>query len=109
MGSGSEKNNPAAPYRFGHDGLVLRLHVLPGAPRTEWAGWHGEVALKLRVAAPPTGGRANRECLRFLARAAGVPHAAVTLLRGERSREKTVRIAPLHRRQFQALKRQWAV
>ena len=71
--------------------LVLTLHVQPGAKRTEVAGVHGD-ALKIRLAAPPVEGKANAELLRFLADAFGVPQRAVTLVRGETSRQKTVRI-----------------
>jgi len=81
--------------------LVLTLHVQPGAKRTEVAGTHGD-ALKIRLAAPPVDGKANAELLRFLAAAFGVPRRAVTLLRGETSRQKTVRIeAPLRRPDLQ--------
>ena len=77
--------------------LVLALHVQPGAKRTEVAGTHGD-ALKIRLAAPPVDGKANAELLRFLAAAFDVPRHAVTLLRGETSRQKAVRIeAPLRR------------
>ena len=77
--------------------LILALHVQPGAKRTEVAGTHGD-ALKIRLAAPPVDGKANAELLRFLADAFGVPRHAVTLLRGESSRRKTVRIeAPVRR------------
>ena len=77
--------------------LVLSLHVQPGAKRTEVAGTHGD-ALKIRLAAPPVDGKANAELLRFLADAFGVPRHAVALLRGESSRQKTVRIeAPARR------------
>jgi uncharacterized protein (TIGR00251 family) len=77
--------------------LVLTLHVQPGAKRTEVAGTHGD-ALRIRLAAPPVDGKANAELLRFLAVAFRVPRRAVTLLRGETSRQKTVRIeAPLLR------------
>ena len=72
--------------------LVLTLHVQPGAKRTEVAGVHGD-ALKIRLAAPPVDGKANAALLRFLADAFGVPQRAVTLVRGETSRQKTVRIA----------------
>jgi len=71
------------------------LHVQPGAKRTEVAGVHGEGAearLKIRLAAPPVDGKANAELLRFLAAAFAVPLRAVTLLRGETSRQKTVKI-----------------
>jgi hypothetical protein len=72
--------------------LVLTLHVQPGAKRTEVAGSHGD-ALKVRLAAPPVDGKANAELLRFLADAFSVPLRKVTLLRGETSRMKVVRIS----------------
>jgi uncharacterized protein (TIGR00251 family) len=75
--------------------LVLALHVQPGAKRTAVAGVHGEGAdarLKVRLAAPPVDGKANAELLRWLAAEFGVPLRAVTLLRGEASRQKMVRI-----------------
>ena len=72
--------------------LQLTLHVQPGASRTEVAGTHGD-ALKVRLAAPPVDGKANAELLRFLAEAFGVPRRNVTLVRGETSRAKVVRIA----------------
>jgi len=77
------------------DGVVLSLHVQPGAKRTDVAGTHGEGAqarLKVRLAAPPVDGKANAELIRFFADAFGVPLRAVTLVRGETSRQKTIRI-----------------
>jgi len=70
---------------------VLTLHVQPGAKRTQLAGRHGN-ALKLRLAAPPVGGRANEALRAFLAEAFGVPQRNVTIVRGEASRDKIVRI-----------------
>ena len=70
-------------------GVQLRLHVQPGASRTGMAGLHGD-ALKVRVAAPPAGGRANRELLDYLAEFLGVSRAGVELVKGESSRRKTV-------------------
>ncbi len=71
------------------------LHVQPGAKRTEVAGIHGEggaARVRIRLAAPPVEGKANVQLLRFLASAFGVPQRAVVLLRGEASRQKTVRV-----------------
>jgi uncharacterized protein len=76
----------------GHESIVLTLHVQPGAKRTEVAGTHGD-ALRIRLAAPPVDGKANAELLRFLAHAFGVPQRHVTLVRGDASRQKVVRIA----------------
>ena len=81
--------------------IILTLHVQPGAKRSEVAGTHGEgtqMRLKIRLAAPPVDGKANAELMRFLADAFEVPLRNVTLLRGETSRQKTVRIdAPARR------------
>ena len=53
------------------------------------AGLHGD-ALKVRVAAPPTEGRANRELLDFLAECLGVARARIALIKGESGRRKTI-------------------
>jgi len=85
----------AAWYRTDGDALVLSLHVQPGAKRTEVAGVHGDGAdarLKIRLAAPPVDGKANSTLLAFLAGAYGVALRDVTLVRGETSRQKTVRV-----------------
>jgi uncharacterized protein (TIGR00251 family) len=72
-------------------GVVLTLHIQPGAKRTECAGLHGE-ALKIRLAAPPVDGRANEALVAFLAKALGVPKSRVELVSGETSRAKRVRV-----------------
>ena len=69
--------------------LLLRLHVQPRAAKTEIAGMLGD-ALKVRLAAPPVDGKANRALLDFLADRLRVSKNAVTLKSGESSRQKTV-------------------
>ncbi len=71
--------------------LLLYLHIQPGASRTEIAGLHGD-ALKIRLAAPPAGGRANEALLRFLADLFQVPLRQVELRAGTSSRKKRVAI-----------------
>lgn len=71
--------------------LLLSVHVQPGARRTEVAGLHGN-ALKIRLAAPPVEGRANAALVEFLAERFSVPERQVTLIRGQKSREKVVEI-----------------
>ena len=76
---------------------MLTLHVQPGAKKTEVAGLYGD-ALKIRLAAPPVDGKANAELLRYLADAFAVPLRNVSLVRGQTSRQKVVRIeAPARR------------
>lgn len=76
------------------DGCLLILHVQPGAKRTELAGQHGD-ALKIRLAAPPVEGRANQALVAWLAERLRVPKRDVTLVSGETSREKRVRVEGL--------------
>jgi uncharacterized protein (TIGR00251 family) len=70
---------------------VIRLHVQPGAGRTAVVGRHGD-AVKVRVAAPPEGGRANDAVVALVAATFDVKLAQVTLISGESSRAKRVQI-----------------
>lgn len=72
-------------------GVVVTVHVQPKAGRTACVGIHGE-RLKIRLAAPPVEGAANRELLRFLADQLSLPTAAVHIESGERSRLKRIRL-----------------
>ncbi|HEX9378816.1 MAG TPA: DUF167 domain-containing protein [Gaiellaceae bacterium] len=72
----------------------LRLRVSPGARSAEVVGRHGE-AWKLRVAAPPEGGRANEAVVRLLADKLSLPRDAVTLVSGHGARDKIVQLAGL--------------
>ena len=73
------------------DTVLLRLHVQPGAGRSAVVGRHGD-ALKVRVAAPPTGGRANDAVLEMLATTLGAKPADVELVGGASSRTKRIRV-----------------
>jgi uncharacterized protein len=48
--------------------------------------------LLARVSAPPVDGRANRALCRLIARRAGVAPSKVGILRGQRSRDKLIRV-----------------
>ncbi len=73
---------------------TLEVKTIPSAPRDEIAGWLGD-ALKVKVHAPALEGRANDALLEFLADKLGVHRRDVTLVRGDKSRHKVVRIAGL--------------
>ena len=48
--------------------------------------------LLARISAPPVDGRANDALCRLIAKAAGVAPSRVAVVRGERSRDKVVRV-----------------
>ena len=68
-------------------GWLIAVHAQPGAKTSAVTGLHGD-ALKIRVAAPPVEGKANDALIAFIAGALGVPKRAVTIVKGESSREK---------------------
>jgi uncharacterized protein (TIGR00251 family) len=80
-----------APEGAEPDAIVLRLHVQPGAGRTAVTGRYGD-ALKLKVAAPPEGGRANQAVIDFVAGVVGVAPRQVELTSGQSSRTKRVKV-----------------
>jgi len=75
----------------GDDAVILAVHAQPGAGRSQVVGRHGD-AVKIRVAAPPEGGRANDALVKLLAEQFGVPAKAITLKVGQTSRSKRFRI-----------------
>ncbi|MFZ5451319.1 MAG: DUF167 domain-containing protein [Thermodesulfobacteriota bacterium] len=75
-------------------GYLLRLTIVPGASRTEVVGLLGD-RLKVRVAAAPEKGQANRKLLEFLAARLGLPKKTVILRGGAQSREKVVEVLDL--------------
>lgn len=70
----------------------LRLRVSPGAKSSGVVGRYGR-AWKVRVAAPPEGGRANAAVVRLLAETLAVPEEAVKLVSGQSARDKIVDLA----------------
>jgi uncharacterized protein (TIGR00251 family) len=67
----------------------LQVKVVPGASRAELVGLLG-AAVKIRVAAPPEGGQANRAVCALLADRLGLPLAQVTVVAGPASPVKVI-------------------
>lgn len=78
-------------YRWEGTDLIVRARIQPRASRNQWAELI-EGQFRVRIAAPPVDGRAN-ECLcGFLAGLFAVSKSQVTVLAGETSRDKRLRI-----------------
>lgn len=79
------------PVKPTKDGISISIYVQPGARKSEWDGVVGE-ELKLRIAARPVDGQANKEVCLFLSRYFGVAKGAVSIIQGETSRHKVVAV-----------------
>ncbi|MGI8793745.1 MAG: DUF167 domain-containing protein [Acidimicrobiales bacterium] len=78
------------------NGVLLAVHLQPGAGTAAIMGRHGE-ALKVRVAAPPVGGQANKALVALIAKEFDLTPSAVEVVAGETSRSKRVRLGDLDR------------
>jgi len=75
--------------------ITVKVH--PRARRTAIAGRLGE-AYKLDLAAPPVDGKANEECLRYLAELAAIPRSRVRIISGATARIKVVDLEGLEQK-----------
>lgn len=71
--------------------VLLRVKAVPGASRDQIAGLLGD-RLKIRVAAPPEGGKANDSICSLLAKALGRSKREIAIDAGLTNPEKSVRI-----------------
>jgi uncharacterized protein len=75
---------------------TIAVRVQPRARSDALVGLRNDV-LVVRVTAPPLDGRANDAVCRLLADVLGVRRSRVTIVRGERARDKTVAIEGIDR------------
>ena len=69
----------------------LVISVQPNASRTEIVGWKGE-ALKIRVAAPPVDGKANKELIQYLSKNLGLAKSEIEIISGHKIKRKRLRL-----------------
>ncbi len=73
-------------------GVVIEVRVIPRAAKPGIAGSR-DGALLVRLKAPPVKGAANAELIELMANTAGVPRRSVSIVSGDRGRNKRVAIA----------------
>lgn len=72
-------------------GVILSVKVVPGSSRTTIAGVLGGM-LKVKVAAPPEKGKANKCLIEFLAEQLGVNKNAVSIIHGQTGPLKRIKV-----------------
>ncbi len=77
------------PIQVRKNGVSFCVHVLPRSAKCALAGAQ-EGALRLKLTAPPVDGKANDECLEFLAGILGVKKGQMDIISGHTSRRKIV-------------------
>jgi uncharacterized protein (TIGR00251 family) len=74
------------------NGIVITVKVVPGSSRSEIVGRHGTM-LKIKVAAPPEKGKANKALLEFLAKQLNLKKTDLEITSGHTASVKQVFIA----------------
>lgn len=72
--------------------LTIKIYLQPKASKNEIVGSYRD-GIKVRVTAPPVGGKANEALLRFLATSLDLSPSQVEILKGHHSREKVLRLS----------------
>lgn len=77
--------------------MKIALKVTPGARKNEILGWEEDYpqigrVLRVKIAAPPVEGKANKEIVAFMAKALGIPKSSVELLHGSTGRIKLIQV-----------------
>lgn len=80
-------------------GARIAVRLIPRAGADRIMG-ERDGSLLVRVTAPPVDGRANKALCRLIAKRAGVPASGVSVIRGESSREKLVRVQGIGEREL---------
>jgi uncharacterized protein (TIGR00251 family) len=87
-------NGLSEMFQQTNQGICFKVKVIPKASRSEVVNWEND-ELKIRLAAVPEKGEANRELLRYLANILGIAKSNLQLVQGETSRHKRVCVTGL--------------
>jgi uncharacterized protein (TIGR00251 family) len=85
------KSSDVAWLSWDSNSLTIQVVARPGASRRRIISVNPR-GVVVALNSPPEKGRANEELIDFLARSVSVPRSTITIVRGDTSRHKTIRI-----------------
>jgi uncharacterized protein (TIGR00251 family) len=77
-------------YR-GMKDTILKVYIQSKSSKNEIVGPYRD-GIKVKVTAPPTEGKANEALIRFLAKEFRISPSCIEIIKGNHSREKTLKI-----------------
>ena len=91
------------------EGVILHIKVQPKASINKVVGLHGDPPrLKIRVAAAPVDGKANKELLEFLSKILEVSPSKIKLIRGATSPKKDILCTGVSLDKIMSLAHDWS-
>lgn len=76
--------------------LIIHIKVEPRSSRSGITGFYGK-GLKVKLTSPPVEGKANKELIKLLAKKFGIRKKDVEIIKGEKSKNKIVKLHGLPR------------
>jgi len=71
--------------------ILINLHVLPNAKKTEILGIYNN-KLKIKISSPAIEGKANKEVIKFFSKYFKISKSSIKIIKGEKSKEKIIEI-----------------
>jgi len=84
------------------DGLSFKVRVYPRSSRNEIVGAKGD-ALRVKITAAPTKGKANSSCIALLADEFSLSKSQIEIVRGRTSRNKVIKIKGISKEDLEAI------
>ncbi|MGD8633276.1 MAG: DUF167 domain-containing protein, partial [Anaerolineales bacterium] len=91
----------------GKQGAALTIRVTPRARKTEIGGVLEDGTLRVRIAAPPVEGKANKALIKFLSKVLGVRKNMVEIVAGERGLDKIISIVGMPATEAESKIKDW--
>ncbi len=74
------------------DKKILKVHIVPNSSKNQIIDSWNEDTIKIKLQAPAVDGKANKALISFLSEILNVKKSKISILSGEKSREKTIKI-----------------
>jgi uncharacterized protein len=81
------------------DGIQFSAIIQPRSSKNKIHGIQNE-SLKIRLTSPPVDGVANKMCIKFLAKQLDIALSQITIVSGQRGRNKIIRIEEIEASEF---------
>lgn len=81
------------------EGITINVKIVPSSSKDCIAG-SLEGVLKIKIAAPPEKGKANKSLVNFLSKQTGIKNKDIIIIAGHTNPAKTVRLSNITAKQF---------
>ncbi|MBA7499556.1 hypothetical protein ES704_02300 [subsurface metagenome] len=79
--------------------IVIKVKIVPGSSKDKIIGVYND-ALKIAITAPPVEGKANKECIAYLAKYFEVAKSKIEIFSGQTSKNKLIKIYDISQSEF---------